>query len=166
MPHQQIVELLRAKFQEGEEYPKEDIKQTLIEIYHSLGAKGKPSAMDIQRYFVINESSKRINKKKVATIEIISHWQTKLSVFRGIANRCIAPMLMPCLKRYKLAINYFKVTNCDLERYHRKALLRQGFFCYEASYATIITTFIFSPLYWTATTSQCHVLLTTLLYLK
>lgn len=86
MPHQQIVELLRVKFQKGKEYPKEDIKQALIEIYHSLGVKGKPSATDIQRYFVIKESSKRINKKKVATIEIISHWQTKLSVFRGIAS--------------------------------------------------------------------------------
>lgn len=86
MPHNQIVELLKAKFQEGNEYPKEDIKQALIEIYQSLGVKGKPSATDIQRYFVIKESSKRINKKKVATIEIISHWQTKLSVFRGIAN--------------------------------------------------------------------------------
>lgn len=86
MPHEQIVEFLKAKFQEGNEYSKEDIKRALIEIYQSLGIKGKPSATDIQRYFVIKESSTRINKKKVATIEIISHWQTKLSVFGGIAN--------------------------------------------------------------------------------
>lgn len=86
MPHNQIVELLKAKFQEGNEYPKEDIKQALTEIYQSLGVKGKPSASDIQQYFTIRESSKRINKKKVATFLIRSHWQTEISLFSGIAN--------------------------------------------------------------------------------
>lgn len=86
MPHQDIAELLGIKFQEGKEYPKDEIKQGLTEIYATLGIKGKPSASDIQRYFTITESSKRINKKKVATIKIISHWQKGISVFSGIAN--------------------------------------------------------------------------------
>lgn len=86
MPHHKIVEHLTAKFHEGNEYPKDEIKQALTEIYAALGVKGKPSASDIQRYFTIKESSKRIDKKKVATIKILSHWQTGISIFSGIAN--------------------------------------------------------------------------------
>ena len=51
-----------------------------------MGIKGKPSASDIQRYFTIQESSKRLNKKKVSTIKVISHWQKRISVFKGIAK--------------------------------------------------------------------------------
>lgn len=86
MPHDNIVEQLTAKFHEGNEYPKDEIKQALTEIYAALGIKGKPSASDIQRYFTITESSKRINKKKVATIKIISHWQKGISVFMSITD--------------------------------------------------------------------------------
>lgn len=86
MPHDKIVGHLTAKFQEGNEYAKDEIKQALVDIYVALGVKGKPSASDIQRYFTIKESSKRINKKKVATIKVISHWQNGLSIFSGIAN--------------------------------------------------------------------------------
>lgn len=71
---------------EGNEYTKDEIKQALIEIYAALGINGKPSASDIKRYFMITESSKRINKKKVATFIVKSHWQTGISVFSGIAN--------------------------------------------------------------------------------
>ncbi len=86
MPHDKIVGHLTAKFQEGNEYAKDEIKQALVDIYVALGIKGKPSASDIQRYFTIKESSKRIDKKKVATIKVISYWQNGLSIFSGIAN--------------------------------------------------------------------------------
>lgn len=86
MPHQDIAELLGKKFHEGKEYLKDEIKQGLTEIYAALGVKGIPSASDIQRYFTIKESSKRINKKKVATIIILSHWQKGISIFKGITD--------------------------------------------------------------------------------
>ena len=86
IPHQNIIDLLKMKFDEGKEYPKDLIKQALIDIYKQLGIKGKPSASDIQRYFTIVESSSRINKKKVATIKILSYWQKRISVFRSITS--------------------------------------------------------------------------------
>lgn len=86
IPHEKIVEHLTAKLVEGKEYSKEDIKQILIEIYQKLGVKGNPSASDIGRYFTIKPSSIRINKKKVATIKIISHWQKRITLFKSITS--------------------------------------------------------------------------------
>ena len=84
IPHEKVVAELASRFQEGKEYPKEDIKNTLIDIYQKLDIKGKPSAIDIQRYFTIKESSMRVGKKKTATIKILSHWQKEITLFKSI----------------------------------------------------------------------------------
>lgn len=86
LAHENIIAELMSRFQEGGEYPKDDIKQVLTEIYLNLGIKGKPCASDIRRYFTIKESSVRINKKKVATIKILSYWQKNVSVFSSITS--------------------------------------------------------------------------------
>lgn len=84
MPHRKVAAELVSRFQEGREYPKEDIKKSLIEIYLKLDIKGKPSAIDIQRYFTVKESSIRVGKKKTATIKILSHWQKEITLFSSI----------------------------------------------------------------------------------
>ncbi|MCH5214126.1 MAG: hypothetical protein J1E97_02945 [Muribaculaceae bacterium] len=86
IPHDKIVEELKTAFHEGEEYPKDQIKKVLTDIYLRLNIKGKPSACDIQRYFTIQEASKRINGRKTATIRILSHWQKQMTLFRHIAD--------------------------------------------------------------------------------
>lgn len=86
IPHEKIVSELISRFPEGKEYPKEDIKNELINIYQTLGIKGKPSAADIKRYFTIADSSMRVNKKKVATFKILSHWQKGITIFSSITS--------------------------------------------------------------------------------
>lgn len=85
-PYEQIATMLKAKFREGCEYTKEEIKQELLAIYSKLNIRGKPSALEIQQFFTIKESSKRIDRRKVATIRVISHWRKRISLFQTIAS--------------------------------------------------------------------------------
>lgn len=91
IPHNKIVELLRQRFNEGTEYPKASIKNAMIEIYKKLNIKGNPSASDIQRYFTIKEGSKRIKGRKTATIQILSYWQKRITLFSSITS-----VMKPC----------------------------------------------------------------------
>ena len=91
IPHDKIVELLRQRFNEGTEYPKATIKNAMIGIYKELDVKGNPSASDIQRYFTIKEGSKRIKGRKTATIQILSYWQKRITLFSSITS-----VIKPC----------------------------------------------------------------------
>lgn len=91
MPHEKIVELLKQRFKEGNEYSQSEIKAAMINIYKQLGITGKPSASDIQRYFTIKKGSKRIKRKKTATIQILSYWQKKITLFSSITS-----VIRPC----------------------------------------------------------------------
>lgn len=93
IPHEKIVELLKQRFKEGSEYPKATIKDAMIEIYKELNIKGNPSASDIQRYFTIKEGSKRIKGRKTATIQILSYWQKRITLFSSITS-----VIKPCEK--------------------------------------------------------------------
>lgn len=86
IPHELVVAQLKTRFIVGQEYTKEDVKKGLIEIYKALGIKGKPTATDIKRYFTVEESSKRINKKKTATFKIVVHCQKIVTLFDHISN--------------------------------------------------------------------------------
>lgn len=86
IPHERVIELLQERFKEGCEYPNVKIKKALIDIYKELGITGNPSARDIQRYFTIKEATKRISGTKTATIQILSYWQKKITLFSSITS--------------------------------------------------------------------------------
>lgn len=86
MPHEDIAIMLMESMEIGKEYTKEQVKDVMVRIYSSLSIKGKPSATDCSRYITIEEYSRRINKKKVAMIKVVSHYRKTITMFPRITD--------------------------------------------------------------------------------
>ena len=85
-PNDKIMERLRANLEVGKFYTKTDIKELLCNIFKELELKGKPSASDISFYIDCEERSKRIEGKKVAGYQVISHYKKRVSLFKRITD--------------------------------------------------------------------------------
>lgn len=86
LPHSKIAEMLMKELEVGKEYSKEHVKGVMKNIYSALSIKGKPSATDCSRYITIEEFSKRVNKKKVAMIRVVSHYRQSITIFDTITD--------------------------------------------------------------------------------
>lgn len=86
MPHEKIAQMLMESLEVGKEYTKEQVKDVMVKIYSALSIKGKPSATDCSRYMTIEEYSRRINKKKVAMIKVVSHFRKAITLFPKITD--------------------------------------------------------------------------------
>lgn len=86
MPHDKIAGMLMESLEVGKEYTKEQVKDVMVKIYSALSIKGKPSATDCSRYITIEEYSRRINKKKVAMIKVVSHYRKTITLFPRITD--------------------------------------------------------------------------------
>lgn len=86
LPHSEIARMLATELEEGLEYSKEEVKEVMKKIYAALSIKGNPSATDCSRYITIKEFSKRVNKKKIAMVKIISHYRQQVSLFDTITD--------------------------------------------------------------------------------
>lgn len=85
-PNDKIMERLRANLEVGKFYTKTDVKELLCNIFKELELKGKPSASDISFYIDCEERSKRIEGKKVAGYQVISHYKKRVSLFKRITD--------------------------------------------------------------------------------
>lgn len=86
MPHDKIAGMLMESLEVGKEYTKEQVKDVMVKIYSALSIKGKPSATDCSRYITIEEYSRRINKRKVAMIKVVSHYRKTITLFPRITD--------------------------------------------------------------------------------
>lgn len=86
LPHEKIYEMIKASLEVGKEYTKENVKDVMVQIYKTLSIKGKPSATDCSRYVTIEEYSRRLNKKKVAMIKVVSHYRKTITMFPRITD--------------------------------------------------------------------------------
>lgn len=86
LPHEKIAERLKSELEEGKEYTKDYVKTMMKRIYTELSIAGKPSAIDCSRYLTVEEFSRRINKKKVAMIRIVSHNRKIITYFPSITD--------------------------------------------------------------------------------
>lgn len=85
-PNDKIMGKLKANLEEGKFYAKSEIKGLLCDIFKELGLKGKPSASDISFYIDCEEKPKRIEGKKVAGYQVISHYKKRVSLFKIITD--------------------------------------------------------------------------------
>lgn len=85
-PNDKIMGKLKANLEEGKFYAKSEIKGLLCDIFKELELKGKPSASDISFYFDCEEKSKRMEGKKVAGYQVISHYKKRVSLFKIITD--------------------------------------------------------------------------------
>lgn len=85
-PNDKIMEKLKANLEIGKFYSKSEIKEILCSIFKELGLKGKPSASDISFYFDCEEKSKRVDGKKVAGYQVLSHYKKRVSLFKRITD--------------------------------------------------------------------------------
>lgn len=86
MPHEKIASMLIEKLEVGKEYTKEQVKGVMVEIYAALSITGKPSATDCSRYITLEEYSRRVNKRKVSMIRVISHFRSNITFFARITD--------------------------------------------------------------------------------
>lgn len=85
-PNDKIMGKLKANLEVGKFYSKSEIKEILCSIFKELGLKGKPSASDISFYLDCEEKSKRVDGKKVAGYQVISHYKKRVSLFKRITD--------------------------------------------------------------------------------
>lgn len=85
-PNDKIMEKLKTNLEVGKFYAKSEVKELLCNTFKELGLKGKPSASDISFYIDSEEKSKRVDGKKVAGYEIISHYKKRVSLFKRITD--------------------------------------------------------------------------------
>lgn len=85
-PNDKIVEKLKSNLEVGKFYTRSEVKELLCNTFKELGLKGKPSASDISFYIDCEERSKRIEGKKVAGYQVISHYKKRVSLFKIITE--------------------------------------------------------------------------------